>query len=315
MPRRIIGHGDQRSTHSHAKFPPQKLATAHLWIILIVLLILTVISLSIKSFFIDKSSLEIIMIPAEDTTPSTTTPPPAAGYPASDGRILWEAGWETGDTSQWSIHAGRAWGNSSVEVVTHPVRWGNYAGKLTLHPSEGNEKRAEISASQEETGGFPGQEWYYSFAVYFPSSDPTTGWSQWNDFTQWMDLRAKCSPPVQFDITSGGTIVFIQETTTQESNHCGYDIYPSHYYNLGPVVYDQWIDFTASMKWSLDPEVGFAVIWRNGKLVLPKTSMPTMDPGGTGVYMEQAMYRPNTPGTSIIYLDGTRRHDAYTPSQ
>ena len=55
-----------------------------------------------------------------------------AGYPATDGQILWEAGWETGDTSQWSMHAGGYWGNSTVEVVTAPVRYGHYAGKLAL---------------------------------------------------------------------------------------------------------------------------------------------------------------------------------------
>ncbi len=235
-------------------------------------------------------------------------------YPVSDGNILWDAGWETGDTSQWKLHTGLGWGNSSVEVVTDPVRWGKYAGKLTLNPSGDGSARAEITASQENTGGYAGQEWYYSFSVYFPSNpDKTTGWNGWNDFTQWMDLRAKCSPPVQFDVTQDEKIIFSQETTLQESGNCGYDIYPSINYDLGPLVYDQWIDFTAHLKWSGDRKVGFAEIWRNGKLVLAKTYMPTMDPNGTGVYMEQAMYRQYTPGTSIIYIDGTRRHTAYSP--
>lgn len=234
------------------------------------------------------------------------------GYPASDGHILWDGGFETGDTSQWSIHAGGHWGDSTVEVVTTPVRYGKYAVKLTLHPGSGN-VRAEITASRANTGGYPGQAWYYSFSVYFPASpDQTTGWSEWNDFTQWMDMRAKCSPPLQFDVKSDNTLVFNNEITYQQEGNCGYGTLPYKDYPLGPIVYDQWIDFTAHIKWSENPHVGYAQVWRNGTEVLPLTHMQTLDPGSTGVYMEQAMYRPNPPRTSIIYIDGTRRHDAFS---
>src|SRR5579859_3907347 len=57
----------------------------------------------------------------------------ASTYPASDGNILWTGDWETGDTSQWSLHTGGHWGNSNVQVVTSPVYQGKYAGKLTLN--------------------------------------------------------------------------------------------------------------------------------------------------------------------------------------
>ena len=251
--------------------------------------------------------------------PIVSTGGTSSQYPATDGNILWDAGWETGDTSQWELHVGGHWGNSSCDVVTSPTRWGNYAGKLTLNPGQATTKwksghaRAEITASQEHTGGYANQQWYYSFSVYFPSNpDRTTGWGDWTDFTQWMDMRAKCSPPLQFNVTPDEQITFHWEMTTQTGD-CGYGQIPSIDYPLGPLVYDQWIDFTAYIKWSTNASVGFAQVWRNGKETLPLTHMQTFDPGGTGVYMEQAMYRPNTPGTSIIYIDGTRRHDAYQP--
>lgn len=235
------------------------------------------------------------------------------GYPPGDGNILWNGDWETGDTSQWSIHAGGHWGNSSVTVVTSPVRQGTYAGKLTLNPTSGaSSARAEISSSQQNTGGYPGQEWYYSWSAYFPSNpDKTTGWGQWNDFTQWMDMRHNCSPPLQFDVSPGlpDYIDISNIINPQQSGNCTESVHKS--YKLINLIYDQWIDFTVHIKWSEDPTVGFAEVWVNGQHLLPKTYMQTLDPGSTGVYMEQAMYRPNPPGTDIIYLDATRRHDAY----
>ena len=237
-----------------------------------------------------------------------------SGYPASEGHIYWDGGWETGDTSQWAdcCHVGGHWGNSSIHIVTSPVRWGTYAAKLTLNPSSKSDARAEISASQEETGGYTGQEWFYSFSVYFPSNpDQTTGWDDWNNFTQWMDMRANCSPPLQFDVTKDSRLIFHWELATQEEDNCGYGTLPTKDYELGAIVYDQWIDFTAHIKWSEDPNVGFAQVWRNGQEVVPLTHMQTLDSNSQGVYMEQAMYRPTTSGTSIIYIDGTRRHDAY----
>ncbi|TMC21255.1 MAG: hypothetical protein E6J34_10100 [Chloroflexi bacterium] len=234
-----------------------------------------------------------------------------AGYPATDGQILWEAGWETGDTSQWSMHAGGYWGNSTVEVVTAPVRYGHYAGKLALNPGSGN-VRAEISSTQQNTGGYAGQDWYYSFSVYFPSKpDKTIKWSNWNDITQWMDLRAKCSPPLEFDVKPDHTLALINQISYQQAGNCGYGTLPYQEYALGPMVYDQWIDFTIHIKWSEDPQVGYAQVWRNGKTVVPLTHMQTLDPGSSGVHMEQAMYRPSPTNQAVIYIDGTRRHTAF----
>ena len=239
----------------------------------------------------------------------------AAGntYPASDGHIYWAGDFETGDLSQWAgVHTQGSWGNSSVDVVTSPVRWGNYAGKLTLNPSNTSEPRAEISATQQNTGGYEGQDWYYSWSAYFPSNpDKSTGWADWNDFTQWMDMRHNCSPPLQLDVLSGSPdfISFDNIIDPQQSGNCTESVHNN--YQLTPIMYDQWIDFTVHIKWSQDPNIGFAEAWVNGQHLLPLTHMQTLDPGSTGVYMEQAMYRPNPPGTSIVYLDGTRRHDAY----
>src|SRR5206468_1327920 len=64
------------------------------------------------------------------TTVTPTPTPTASNY----GNILWRGDFETGDLSQWAeVHTGKAWqSDSSINVVTSPVRQGNYAARITV---------------------------------------------------------------------------------------------------------------------------------------------------------------------------------------
>ncbi|GAC1539970.1 MAG: hypothetical protein NVS2B7_11950 [Herpetosiphon sp.] len=226
-----------------------------------------------------------------------------------NNRTYWSGHWDASDKSQWAINAGGSAGNSDVVVVQSPTDQRKLVGKLTVNPSPGHmNPRAEISATQENTGGYADQEWFYSWSAYFPSDpDKTTGWGEWNLFTQWMDLRHKCSPPLQLDVHSGNPdFISLENIITRQHGVCSEQVHTA--YVLGPLIYDHWIDFTVHIKWSTDPSVGYTEAWVDNRLALPKTYMQTMDPGTTGVYMEQDMYRPNPPGASIVYLSNTRRH-------
>jgi Polysaccharide lyase len=254
------------------------------------------------------ASTPAISSPAGQSTVSAT----ALGYPATDGHIYWTGDFETGDTSQWNgVHAGGNWGNSSMEVVTAPVRWGKYAGKFTVEKGSPALSRAELSASQAQTGGYSGQQWYYSWSTYVPSNpNATSPWGYWADITQWMDLYHQCSPPLWIALHSGPPLSYsLQSDILDNKNRCQ-SIGPHHEWNLGTFKYDEWNDFTLHVKWSENPNVGFVEMWRNGKKVVPFTHMRTLDTSG-GVYMEQALYHPGSGGTHVLYQDGTRRHDAY----
>lgn len=233
-----------------------------------------------------------------------------------DGNVYWTVDYETGDLSQWNaINTGGAWGNSSIQVVTNPVRQGNYAAKFTLTGGNGAHVRAETEATQAQTGGYEGQGWYYSWSMYAPSNPNTqTGWGSWNLVTQWMDLLYQCSPPLQIVIMplKNGLRYMLVSRLFDNKNGCA-QLGPSHDWDLGPVVYDQWTDFTVHVKWSADPTVGFAQVWMNGANVFPLTVLRTLDTSG-GVYMQQDIYRPGaTSGSNVLYFDYLRRHDAYNP--
>ncbi len=233
------------------------------------------------------------------------------------GNVYWTVDYETGNLSQWNaINTGGSWGNSSIQVVTNPVRQGKYAAKFTLTGGNGAHVRAETEATQAQTGGYEGQNWYYSWSIYAPSNpNIQTGWADWNLVTQWMDLFYQCSPPLQIDIMplKNGLRYTLNSRLFDNQHGCA-SLGPSQDWDLGPVVYDQWTDFTVHVKWSADPAVGFVQIWMNGVNVFPFTNMRTLDTSG-GVYMQQDIYRPGaTSGSNILYFDYLRRHDAYNPS-
>ena len=228
------------------------------------------------------------------------------------GTVYWSADYETGNLGQWSqVHAGGAWGDSSVKVVTSPVRHGKYAAKFTVNASGGAPQRAEVSANQRQTGGYPGEEWYYSWSTLIPSvPNATTGWAEWTVITQWMDLLHQCSPPLQVDILPGTPPHFVLTSKLRDDKNRCNPLGPTQKWDLGPLQYDQWNDFTIHIKWSEDPSVGFVEMWRNWVEVVPLTHIRTLDTGG-GVYMEQDIYRPDFSGTNVIYFDDIRRHDRF----
>lgn len=230
------------------------------------------------------------------------------------GNVYWTVDYETGNLSQWNaINTGGSWGNSSIQVVTNPVRQGKYAAKFTLTGGNGAHVRAETEATQAQTGGYAGQDWYYSWSMYAPSNpNIQTGWADWNLVTQWMDLLYQCSPPLQIDIKplKDGLRYTLDSILLDNKNGC-VSLGPSQEWDLGPVLYDQWTDFTVHVKWSTDPTVGFAQVWMNGVNVFPLTHFRTLDTSG-GVYMQQDIYRPGAAsGSNVLYFDYLRRHDAY----
>ncbi|GAB3431099.1 hypothetical protein [Actinophytocola sediminis] len=77
---------------------------------------------------------------------------------------VWDGDWGVHD---WEIRAGEDWGDSSVEPVPAPGGRDGVAGRFTVRPDgDDDDERAEASATQRDTGGYPGQEWYYEWSTY-----------------------------------------------------------------------------------------------------------------------------------------------------
>ncbi len=207
-----------------------------------------------------------------------------------EGGIYWRGDWETGDTGQWAwINTGQTDpinGNTRVEIVTSPVRQGSYAAKFVVDAdSDGDPDRAEVSSTQADTGGYEGQEWYYSWSTMFPSIG--------------IDAESNSHPQLYLESESRN-----QKTCKR--------IRARKKWFLGPLQYDNWYDFTLHVSWSQDPTVGFVELWVDRTNVVPLTYVQTLDNGG-GVYLEQDLYRRDFGATNVLYHDGMRRHDAFSP--
>jgi Polysaccharide lyase/IPT/TIG domain len=264
---------------------------------------------------------------AQGSATSTPAPaPPATGgsgsttssvYQASDGAIKWNADFETGDLSQWYSTQTPNGSLSMVSSSTGPVGQGKHAVKAEIYAnsSSGSLSRAELTSTQDETQGYIGQTWYYTWQMYFPSNpDAANGWSdQWNGLVQWMDTHYQCSPPLSVGISipdqTGSTrYISIYSDPRDNLNGCS-RLGPWQQWNLTPVRYDHWYTMTMLIHYSTDPSVGYAEAWLDGAQVLPLTHMRTVD--HTGNYMEVHNYQGSPNPHSVVYFDSVYRHTCY----
>jgi len=262
-------------------------------------------------------------------TPTVATATPSATATATpvvvgEGTVYWRGDFNTCDTSQWDeVHTGRqdsSNGITEINIVTTPIREGACSAQfVTRADTDTSSDRAEITVHQAKTGGYEGQNWYYSWSTMFPSNPDTgSGWPldwDWNNLIQWMDLLANCSPPLQIGLDSGdGSQTYPQlylESAPLDQTNCR-STGPVTKWLVGKVQYDHWYDFTLHVNWSQNPSLGYVELWMDGVKVVPLTHVQTMDNGG-GVYLEMQLYHRDWNRTLIVYHDGMRRHDAFSP--
>ena len=239
-----------------------------------------------------------------------------AGYPASDGTIYWLGDFETGDLSQF---VGSQEENGVVPTVvsagTNPGGQGSYSGQFQIFastPTSGTLSRSEATTSQAQTGGYPGQTWYYTWQMYFPSA--TVSWSnQWNNLAQWIDTLYQCSPPISVGVSvpleTGSTrYLSIYNQALDNANGCA-PLTQWQQWTIEVPKLDHWYTMTMLIKFSSDPTVGYAQAWLDGREVLPLTHMRTVDNGGN--YFELHNYQGSPNRASTIYFDAARRHQCY----
>jgi hypothetical protein len=230
-------------------------------------------------------------------------------------------GYETGDFSQWWLHQ---WsinpdptqgyniynvGNSSARIVTRPVAQGRYAAKFQVFPTTGTNPndRAQIVASQAESGGFPGQTWWYAWWTYFPG--PSQDW--WHRGGDWNDIT---------DFTSTDNIPSQMAIGIDAADHRRPVIYAEglplrRKRILSTLRYDHWFHFLVHARWSTGPD-GFVEMWLDGKKVIRRLYGATLreqdspassDFTSPGMYLAQGIYRGAYRSTNTVIHDGFRR--------
>ncbi|MEI9810414.1 MAG: polysaccharide lyase [Bacteroidota bacterium] len=158
-------------------------------------------------------------------------------------------------------------------------------------PQTSKSIRSELVQKSDEVG----TERWYGFNMFLENwSDDNAGESVF----QWHPGNTTGTGTASL-WTSGGRYVY-------ERNTGGPD---NEYTDLGPVVSNQWVPWVIHVKWAAD-NTGIMQVWKNGKLVMDKTGIPTSPPEGT--YFKLGMNKwgwldqPSTVTKRVFYYDEVR---------
>ena len=230
-------------------------------------------------------------------------------------------GYETGDFSQWWQHQ---WsinpdptqgydihnvGNSTARIVTSPVAQGRYAAKFQVFRTTGTNRndRAQIVATQPESGGYPGQTWWYGWWTYFPG--PSQNWwhrgGDWNDITQFFSTdNVPSQMQIGIDAADYPSPVIYTEGMPFRRKRI-----------LTTLRYNHWYHFLVHARWSTASD-GYVAMWLDGIKVVPRVYGATLrnqhSPASSaltspGMHLSQGIYRGAYRSTNTVIFDGFRR--------
>jgi polysaccharide lyase-like protein len=229
--------------------------------------------------------------------------------------------WETGDSSQWS---GNHWNQAyplseQFQIVTDPVRQGNYAAKFVVRPgdefSATSGERSEVlwSGSDESDG----QDHWYSWSTLFP-----TDWSEpkgWGIFLQWHADYSTTPPVISFNAREDYAWVVLNAGPL--SDPCCGGSTRERWTILPTLDKGLWHDFIAHIKWSGGND-GAITVWHRLEgqdsyvKVLDVSGVPTLQ-SQNGVpaknYVKMGLYRDHDTKTNTIYHDGFHRWTSPDP--
>jgi hypothetical protein len=216
--------------------------------------------------------------------------------------LLWTGDAETGDLSQFQD---TPWNTSGAglppDVVSEPVRNGHHVIRTRIVGKGSPEgiccgSRSELVPKLDEI--HPGDDLWFGFSALLEVGFPVG--SAWQTIGQWHQDTAG-SPPLE---------ISVQDGHYRLSGGYGHPDKPMPFDKpLAPAVPGTWVDWLIHIKFSPDPAVGYAEIWQDGQLVLPRfhpdsgTMYPTTS-GQPAVYLKTGYYRDadiSTPGT--VYYD------------
>lgn len=255
--------------------------------------------------------------PAPTPTASPTVAPSPAPTPGGGGsvpvgsRLVYAGNYDTGNLTQWAhIHTRDrvdAPGNYCTYSIC--VRNGG-AGHPTAArfevrdgdvPSFGGGERAEVRAGDwdNSAGAYvaEGDERWYEFSVKFENNwqNPRHGTSSWFMIYQWFPKAGTSKGPA--------FTVQVMQNNYLELGGAGASV--SYRKPIAPIRPGQWVKYVLHVKFSTNPSVGFAEVWEDGKLVVPKHNRPTLE--SSPAYIKQGAYRDAaSSGTQVVWHDDLR---------
>jgi hypothetical protein len=211
------------------------------------------------------------------------------------GKVLFRAGFETGDLSEWSQTgtSGRNATPRNVQVVTDVARIGKYAGKFTIHEDDiFNAQQLRVQVGGPRITVEEGSDTYMSFYLYMAEAPKDRdNFFYWegnppprynNVMTWWVEPKAE-----------GGATAIRYGTGNLGRNGVLWE---------SDFATGKWHHLAMHIHWSEDPEKGNVRLWFDGKPALDKR---VKTKGPESVYFCQpGIHRsPHRPSVDTIYFD------------
>lgn len=213
---------------------------------------------------------------------------------AANAKILFRAGFETGDLSEWENTGtrGRNATPRNVQATTEAAKVGKYSARVTIHPDDVyNERQLRAQIGGPRVTVEDGSDTYLSFYLYMAEAPKDR-----DNFFYW-----EGNPPPRYNNVmtwwvepgEGSTTRIRYGTGNLGRNGTEWD---------GEFTTGKWHHLAMHIHWSEDPEKGNTKLWFDGAVVLDK-KLKTK--GAESVYFCQpGIHRsPHTQSVDTIYFD------------
>lgn len=215
----------------------------------------------------------------------------AVAYP----RILFRAGFETGDLSEWANTGTRGQNATprNIQATTEQARTGKYSAKVTIHPDDVfNERQLRAQMGGPRVTVEEGSDTYMSFYLYMADAPKNR-----DNFFYW-----EGNPPPRYNNVMTWWVEPSEDGKTTRIRYGTGNLGRNGTEWDGEFAIGTWHHLAMHIHWSEDPAKGNAKLWFDGKVILDK-KLKTK--GAEAVYFCQpGIHRsPHTPSVDTIYFD------------
>jgi hypothetical protein len=216
--------------------------------------------------------------------------------------LVFTGDFETGDFSQWTQCQNRSfsdrcagYGGSfyGARVVDQGARQGKYAARFEVRngddPSWGGGERSEIAA-YGAAEVHEGDERWYQFSLKFAQDFPdVTG----NFFIVMQWHAGHGQPPMALEVSRDGDLLLKNNHTDNETRV------------IGKIERGKWVDYVLHVKFARKKQDGWAEVYQNGELVVPRHARSSMSSDRD--YLKMGIYRAKSERSdAVLWVDGVR---------
>ena len=233
----------------------------------------------------------------------TAAPPPEPeerGGPPVGSRVVFTGDFETGDFSQWTRCQNRAFSAPCEEydgdfygarIVDDEVSQGEFAARFEVRngddPSWGGGERSEVSR-YDGAKVHEGDERWYQFSLKFDEDFPDI---KGNFFIVMQWHAGKGSPPMALTVNHDRELVLANNVHDGQNRV------------IGEIQRGEWVDYVVHVKFSQSKDRGWAEVYQDGELVVPRHARASMSSDSN--YLKMGIYRASIErSTAIIWQDG-----------